>query len=172
MSSKKLERALYGPSWTEVILGAVLSLALGGVLAAAVLIANGATGREQAVMLDYKEPSLAFYQGGTIREHSNLTLTPQLLEQVPRADRPAAREATAARKEKFVALPEWAVVTREVWDRSAPKPGQPDVRDLLDVVAAFRGLDVADGMRNVEVMVVRRKPSVSVEAVPATQSGR
>jgi hypothetical protein len=40
MSSKKLERALYGPSWTEVILGAVLSLALGGVLAAAVLIAR------------------------------------------------------------------------------------------------------------------------------------
>lgn len=40
MSSKKVERALYGPSWTEVILGAVLSFVLGGVLAAAVLIAR------------------------------------------------------------------------------------------------------------------------------------
>lgn len=40
MSSKKVERALYGPSWTEVILGAVLSFVLGGVLAAAVMIAR------------------------------------------------------------------------------------------------------------------------------------
>lgn len=40
MSSKKVERALYGPSWTEVILGAVLSFLLGGVLAAAVMIAR------------------------------------------------------------------------------------------------------------------------------------
>lgn len=36
--SNKLDRALYGPSWTEVILGAVLSVALGIVLAAAFLI--------------------------------------------------------------------------------------------------------------------------------------
>jgi hypothetical protein len=40
MSSKKVERALYGPSWTEVILGAALSFVLGLVLAAAVLIAR------------------------------------------------------------------------------------------------------------------------------------
>jgi hypothetical protein len=40
MSSKKVERALYGPSWTEVILGAALSFVLGGVLATAVLIAR------------------------------------------------------------------------------------------------------------------------------------
>ena len=36
--SNKLDRALYGPSWTEVILGAVLSVALGIVLAAAYLV--------------------------------------------------------------------------------------------------------------------------------------
>ena len=36
--SKKLDRALYGPSWTEVIFGAVLSVALGAVLAAAYLV--------------------------------------------------------------------------------------------------------------------------------------
>ena len=34
-----------------------------------VLRREGATGPGEAVMLDYKEPSLAFYQGGTIREH-------------------------------------------------------------------------------------------------------
>ncbi len=36
--SKKLDRALNGPSWMEVILGACLSLALGVVLAAAYLV--------------------------------------------------------------------------------------------------------------------------------------
>lgn len=152
--------------------------------AASVLIAGGATGREQVVMLDYKEPSLAFYQGGTIREHSNLSITPQLLERVLRVDRPAARAAVEARqaaaardgvavkKERFLPLPEWAVITREVWDHSAPKDGQPDARAMLDVIDTFRGLDVADGMRVVEVMVVRRKPEASVEeavtATPAT----
>jgi hypothetical protein len=38
MSKKKIERALYGPSWTEVILGAVLSLALGIVLGGVYLV--------------------------------------------------------------------------------------------------------------------------------------
>ena len=38
MSSKKIDRALYGPSWSEVIIGAALSFVLGAVLAAAVLI--------------------------------------------------------------------------------------------------------------------------------------
>ncbi len=36
--SKKIDRALYGPSWTEVLLGAFLSVLLGGALAAAYLI--------------------------------------------------------------------------------------------------------------------------------------
>jgi hypothetical protein len=36
--SNKIDRAHYGPSWTEVILGAVLSIVLGVVLAAAYLI--------------------------------------------------------------------------------------------------------------------------------------
>ena len=50
------------------------------------------------------------------------------------------------------------IITRDVWDKSAPRhPGEPDARPLLDIVQTFKGLDVADGMRNVEVMVVRRK---------------
>ena len=36
---------------------------------------DGATGPGQVVMLDYKEPSLAFYQGGTIREETALIAT-------------------------------------------------------------------------------------------------
>ena len=41
--SKKIDRALYGPSWTEVIFGALLSILLGGVLAAAYLITKPVT---------------------------------------------------------------------------------------------------------------------------------
>lgn len=36
--SKKIDRALHGPSWSEVILGAVLSLVLGGTIAVVYLI--------------------------------------------------------------------------------------------------------------------------------------
>lgn len=105
---------------------------------AEVLIANEATQPGKVLMLDYKEPSLAFYQGGTIREHSATILTPRLLEITPNVD--------------------WYVVTRDVWDASAPKkPGDSDAREALNIVASFRGLDVADGMRNVEVVVVQRK---------------
>ncbi|MES1166853.1 MAG: hypothetical protein ABUL68_02525, partial [Pseudomonadota bacterium] len=38
MASKKIDRALYGPSWAEVIIGAVLSFVLGVLLAATLLI--------------------------------------------------------------------------------------------------------------------------------------
>jgi len=38
MSSKKIDRALYGPSWIEVILGALLSFALGVVLSGLALV--------------------------------------------------------------------------------------------------------------------------------------
>jgi len=41
--SKKIDRALYGPSWTEVIFGALLSIVLGVVLAAAYLITKPVT---------------------------------------------------------------------------------------------------------------------------------
>lgn len=131
--------------------------------AAAVLVENGATARDQAIMLDYKEPSLAFYQGGTIREHSNMAVTPVMMNPTPWGLRPAKRALYSLMGWKFAEMPEWAVITREVWQNSKPKrAGQEDARELLDVVASFRGLDVADGVRVVEVMVVKRKPQVSI----------
>lgn len=101
------------------------------------LIAEKATAPGSVLMLDYKEPSLAFYQGGTIREHSATIVTDKLLATTPTVN--------------------WYVITRDVWNASAPKPGEADVREKLEIVKTFRGLDAADGMRNVEVMVVRRK---------------
>jgi hypothetical protein len=40
MGSRKIDKAKYGPGWGEIIIGAVLSLALGAVLAVAFLVAK------------------------------------------------------------------------------------------------------------------------------------
>jgi 4-amino-4-deoxy-L-arabinose transferase-like glycosyltransferase len=100
------------------------------ILAADVLRKEGAIHPNDAIMTDYKEPSLAFYQGGTIRER----LSPVIV------------------KAKLDEWAPWIVMTRDVWDRSPP-----EVQARLQEVAHFHGLSVADGMRDVEVMVVRRK---------------
>jgi 4-amino-4-deoxy-L-arabinose transferase-like glycosyltransferase len=97
---------------------------------AAVLHREGATGPGESVMLDYKEPSLAFYQGGTIRENSASVLSHRLLDAAPR----------------------WLVITDEVWQRTPA-----DVRARVEVVRAVRGFAYADGGRVVEVVVVRRR---------------
>jgi hypothetical protein len=94
-----------------------------------VLREQGASAPKQSVMLDYKEPSLAFYQGGTIREESALVATDKLLD----------------------SSPPWLVMTDEVYNANATD------RSRLEVVARFRGLDLSAGLRVVEVMVVRKR---------------
>jgi len=97
---------------------------------AEVLKREGATGPEEVVMIDYKEPSLAFYQGGTIRENRAKGLTPELLD----------------------AAPPWLVITGDVWEKTPP-----ELQDRLEVVSSHTGLAYADRMRGVEVMVVRNR---------------
>ena len=81
-------------------------------------------------MIDYKEPSLGFYQGGTIREGLSALLVRNQHEQ----------------------WTPWMVITRDVWNRS------PDeVKNHFEIVAHFRGLSVADAMRTVDVMIVRTR---------------
>jgi hypothetical protein len=96
-------------------------------------------------MLDYKEPSLAFYEGGTIRENPNLVLTDKLLQSAP----------------------PWMVITRDVWQ--SPRTEEA-ARRKLEVVQSVRGLDIAEGMRRVEVMVVRRRDGGQA-AVSPPQTG-
>jgi 4-amino-4-deoxy-L-arabinose transferase-like glycosyltransferase len=96
-----------------------------------VLHRAGATGGPagEALMLDYKEPSLAFYQGGTIREASAMALSHALLDRAPA----------------------WLVITDAVW------AGTPDdVRARVEVTGSVRGIAYADG-RVVEVKVIRRR---------------
>jgi 4-amino-4-deoxy-L-arabinose transferase-like glycosyltransferase len=97
------------------------------VRAADVLRREGAAGPRQVLMLDYKEPSLAFYQGGTIREHPGTQLTREHLDSGAR----------------------WLVITTNVWNRTPP-----ELRDRFDVIDRMKGLAYAGG-RVVEVMIVR-----------------
>ena len=101
-----------------------------------VLIQHGATGAGQVEMLDYKEPSLAFYQGGTIRENSAMALSHDLLNHAP----------------------PWLVVTTEVLAKTPP-----DVQARLDEVGSVRGLAYADGGRVVDVIVVKQRAAAATQ---------
>jgi hypothetical protein len=52
-------------------------------------------------------------------------------------------------------VPDWLVITKEVWEK--PRTEQA-ARDRLQVIDRYAGIDVAEGMRPVEVWVVRKKP--------------
>jgi 4-amino-4-deoxy-L-arabinose transferase-like glycosyltransferase len=92
-----------------------------------ILKAHGATGAGQVMMQDYKEPSLAFYQGGTIRELSDMRIIPD--HTTP-----------------------WLVTTKEVYDKTPA-----DIRELYEVIDTVKGLAYADGGRVVEVMILRKR---------------
>jgi hypothetical protein len=106
---------------------------------AQVLRDHGATGPKQVIMLDYKEPSLAFYQGGTIRESSALVASEKLLD----------------------SSPPWLVMTDDVYNARGTD------RDRLEIVARFKGLDLSAGLRPrgseshpaclVEVLVAKKR---------------
>jgi 4-amino-4-deoxy-L-arabinose transferase-like glycosyltransferase len=94
-----------------------------------VLHDHGAT--DDAIMIDYKEPSLAFYQGGTIREQRNNNF----LETTPSEN-----------------WPTWIVLTREVWDSLTPVK-----QNQLEIVQSIKGIDYADQWRKIDVLVLRKR---------------
>ncbi|HEX4793802.1 MAG TPA: glycosyltransferase family 39 protein [Humisphaera sp.] len=100
---------------------------------AQVLQRVGATHEGDAVMIDYKEPSLGFYQGGTIREEKRSFLLPLHWNRWPR----------------------WMTVTREALD-GAPPESRARLRIVADPENPSRGLAYSDGGRVVELIVVER----------------
>jgi hypothetical protein len=97
---------------------------------ATILRQERATDPGQVVMIGYKEPSLAFYQGGTIREADIdlFTRTDPLL------------------------WPRWAVISDAAWSRLPI-----DVRERFETVDSVAGLWYANQLKWVEVFIVRRK---------------
>jgi 4-amino-4-deoxy-L-arabinose transferase-like glycosyltransferase len=99
--------------------------------------AVNATHPGDAIMIDYKETSLAFYQGGTIRPQSEN----DWLAVNPPGD-----------------WPKWIVMSDAIWKR------MPDgVRDKLEVVATVHGLNYAgkdaDRQHVIDVHLLRKLPT-------------
>ena len=95
-------------------------------------------------MVDYKEPSLAFYQGGTIREAE---IRADLIQKPPSE------------------WPRWVVITREGWDSLPPQykdignsiADQPaPAAQRLRIIDSCRGWAYADRGRVVELLVVEK----------------
>jgi hypothetical protein len=63
--SKTVERAVHGPSWTEIILGIVLSLILGVVLGAAVLIIRPVTTVKELPKPEDQKAGAVYYVEGS-----------------------------------------------------------------------------------------------------------
>lgn len=99
--SKKTDRALHGPSWTEVILGAVLSLALGVVLGAVLLVLRPVTVAKEEPK--ERERNVVYYIEGS-------------------KDSSKARQA-AAKRDAFVAGQSVTVTEDEV--NALLSPGSP-----------------------------------------------
>jgi hypothetical protein len=102
---------------------------------AEILVREGATHPGDAIMIDYKETSLPFYQGGTIRPIGDNDF---LIHTEP---------------EKW---PQWIVITDAIWKR------MPDeVRSKLALVGTVHGWnyagDDADGNHAMDVHVLSKK---------------
>jgi len=96
-----------------------------------VLKAHDVIHPHQVVMFEYKEPSLAFYQGGTIREY----------------DFSLGQFASQSTE------PSWIVTTKAIWGQATPQ-----VKDAFEIIGQpIRGLDYSDALKTVEVMVLHRK---------------
>lgn len=97
---------------------------------AQVLIDHGATHPHDAQMLVYMEPSLAFAQGGTIRESGDLGFGKKFEPQ----------------------LSPWLVIPQSVWDNASP-----DLQSDYDVVGKEFGLAYADRGKWLYVLVIHHK---------------
>jgi 4-amino-4-deoxy-L-arabinose transferase-like glycosyltransferase len=111
---------------------------------AAILRQHGATQAGDVIMINYKEPSLAFYQGGTIVEER----LGRFFELTPPSQ-----------------WPRWAVLPKSDWQAM-----MPDVRNQLRQVGpTIHGLDYAgkiDGHRVVDVVVINKKDTPAVAIPP------
>jgi 4-amino-4-deoxy-L-arabinose transferase-like glycosyltransferase len=100
---------------------------------------NGGYG-QSGYMIEFKEPSLAFEQGGGLREQSDndyLNKTPP--EQ----------------------WPEWIVLTRPLWDAA-----RAEIRDRWEVVGSVAGLAYSDGGKRHDVLVLH-KPAQPAATLPS-----
>ena len=157
--SSKIDRALYGPSWMEVILGALLSAVLGVVLAAAFLVTKPVT----AVKEVPKEPAagVVYYIEGSRdsnkgrswvakRQHLvsglSVTVTEEELNtalaalQAPAPKKPGAKEEPAPEAKSAVFVPGTPNILIRDGQMQIGVPVTVDAFDLgLNLIVQARG---------------------------------
>jgi hypothetical protein len=94
------------------------------------LVRQGATQPGQVVMIDYKEPSLAFYQGGTIRQADE-----DLFSRTPSDG-----------------WPSWVVIPKTTWNTQPIEV----IRDY-SITGSVWGIAYADRARALDVLILRRR---------------
>lgn len=95
-----------------------------------IIIANGGYG-QRGYMIDYKEPSLAFAQGGGLREQT---------------DDAYLNDSTPAD------WPQWITITQHAWD-----PVRDDVKNYFDVVGSASGVNYSNGGGSRTILVLHKK---------------
>jgi hypothetical protein len=110
--SRKIDRALHGPSWVEVIFGAVLSLVLGVIVGAALLILRPVLVVKQMPKEDAIDPTAVYFVEGT-RETSKAR------------DAVAKRKAFAEGQSVSVIEDELNALAGPAATFAAPKAGEP-----------------------------------------------
>ena len=97
---------------------------------ARIMFDAGMSPGEPGYMIDYKEPSLAFHQGGGLRE---------------------MRENAYLNDSDPAQWPRWVVITQRSWEKT-----RPDVQSRWELVGSARGLAYNEGGKQI-IHVLRRK---------------
>jgi hypothetical protein len=95
---------------------------------------RGLTAPGQAMMIGYREPSLAFCQGGTIRDEEERSF---LFNSSPSQ------------------WPQWIVTTRGLYEDLGKE--HPERQQLLEVISTHRGINYNTGCRLVDVLILRKR---------------
>lgn len=125
--SRKIDRATYGPSWLEVIIGALLSIVLGIVLGAALLILKPIVVVKELPKEDVRDARAVYYVQGSrdatkgrmalakrksfaegqsvtvVEDELNMLAGPAPTQPAPKGAKPADKGAPVASAETFVA---------------------------------------------------------------------
>lgn len=103
--SKKIDRAAYGPSWSEVLLGALLSLVLGVALGAVLMVLRPVVVTKEEIKPEDRKPGAVYYVEGS-------------------RDTGKGKQGLAKRK-AFASGQSVAVIEDEINAITGPAPGAP-----------------------------------------------
>lgn len=164
--SAKLNRTLHGPSWTEVILGALLSVILGAVLGAALMIARPVITARQPPKESERDPKAVYYiQGARDPSKSRAALAKRKSFGEGQSVSLAEDELNA-----LAALPAAAIANPGAEGQNPPAPAK--AADSGAMIAAGQvNFRLRDGKMQVAVPVTLNVLGLSPQVIVQAQGG-